>query len=378
LVFVPFGIAALVPGSVGQATQVCPGQRPCATLRLPASITIAAGRVTYRIGVDGRVRRTPAPANPYPRGASWFPGTDTWYLLRAHQLVVGRARKALWRSRLRIPSRWRLGVIAAGSRAVAFQFEHKLYVASLGGAEHPVAHRELPLGWTAAGLYSYAYQGRRLLLRSDTGRLEKVIARLATDYIVANGNMYFFKRGVLWSAHGVRTERLASLRRLGLSANSWLQSLGRFLELEDAHRLVVLRDDAAAFASARLPDGRDTDVNLVGSPAISPRAGLLAFATVTGQSPASSSIGAETVYVLRSGTQTAIPVHTETRSFGGCARWVTLQWQGKWLLYSSNQGHLALIDSTRASRTIELTRFVGRFPGTGEGFGAYWTGHSPQ
>ena len=373
---VPFGMAALVPGSVGQATQVCPGQRPCATVRLPASITIAAGRVTYRIEVYGRVRRAPAPANPYPHGASWFPGTDTWYLLRAHQLVVGSARKALWRSRLRIPSRWRLGVIAAGSRAVAFQFEHRLYVASLGGAEHPVAHRELPLGWTAAGLYSYAYQGRRLLLRSDTGRLEKVIARLATDYIVANGNLYFFKRGVLWSAHGVRTERLASLRRLGLSANSWLQPLGWFLELEDAHRLVVLRDDGAAFASARLPDGRDTDVNLVGSPAVSPRAGLLAFATVTGQSAPSSSLGAEIVYVLRSGTQTAIPVHTETGSFGGCARWVTLQWQGKWLLYSSNQGNLAVIDSSGTQHAVGLTTFARHLTGARTEVSAYWTGQS--
>ena len=378
LVLSPFGIAALAPGSVGRATQSCAVGSQCETVRLPAPITIAAGRVSYRIERDGRVRRTAAPPSPYPRAAIWFPGTGTWYMLRDHRLVVGRGHQAQWRSALQVPSRWRLGVIAAGARAVAFQFEHKLYVAPLGGTERPVAHRELPLGWTAAGLYNYAYQGRRLLLRSDTGRLAKVIARLATDYVIANGSLYFFKSRVLWSAHGERTERLASLRRLGLSANSWLQPLGRFLELEDAHRLVVLRDDGSVFASTRLPADRETDVNLVGSAAVSPHAGLLAFATVTDQSAAGSSVGAETVYVLRSGTQSAIRVHTETGSFGGCARWVTLQWHGTRLLYSSNQGNLAVIDSNGARRAIELTALVRRLTDPQVGFSAYWTGQLPQ
>ena len=77
----------------------------------------------------------------------------------------------------------------------------------------------------------------------------KVIAGHATNYSVADGSLYFFKRGVLWSAHGARIERLASLKRLGLSTNSWLEPLGRFLEVQDGDRLVVLRDDGSLFAS---------------------------------------------------------------------------------------------------------------------------------
>ena len=376
LVLSPFGIAALAPGSVGRATQSCAVRAGCATVRLPAPITVTAGRATYRIERDGRVRRVAAPPSPYPRAASWFPGTDTWYMLQRHHLVVGRGHRALWRSRLQVPSRWRLGVIAAGTQAVAFQFEHKLYVAGLEGTERPVAHRELPVGWTAAGLYTYSYKARALLLRSESGRLVKVIARHATNYSVASGSLYFFKSGVLWSAHGARIERLASLKRLGLSTNSWLEPLGRFLEVQDGDRLVVLRDDGSVFASSRLPPGRETDVSLVGFPSISTRVGAVAFATVTDQS-ASRAVGTETVYVLRSGEQEATPVHSEHGSFGGCARWVDLQWHGTRLLYSSNQGNLAVIDSSGARRAIELTTFVRRLSNAQDGFSAYWSGQSP-
>jgi hypothetical protein len=338
---------------------------------------MAAGRATYRIGRGGRLRRVAAPPSPYPKAAAWFPGTDTWFMLQHDHLVVGRGHKALWRSHLRVPSRWRLGVIAAGARDVAFQFEHMLYIAPIGGVERPVAHRELPIGWTGDRLYTYAYQGRQLQVRGASGRLLKVIARRPlSDYCVAGGRLYFILRGVLMSANGTRVERLVSLRHLGLASDSWMEPLGRFVELQDNHRLVVVRDAGSVFASTRIPPGHDPDVGLVGSPAVAPRAGLLAFATVTDQS-AVPSVGAETVYVLRSGTEAAIPVHTETGSFGGCARWVTLQWHGKWLLYSSNQGHLALIDSTGADRTIELIGLVRRVPGLANGFSAYWTGQPP-
>ena len=40
--------------------------------------------------------------------------------------------------------------------------------------------------------------------------------------------------------------------------------------------------------------------------------------------------------------------------------WVDLQWHGTRLLYSSNQGNLAVIDSTGAPRAVELTTFLRR------------------
>ena len=284
-------------------------------MRLPAPITIETGSKTFEMGRDGRVRRTAAPPSPYPRAAGWFPGTGTWYMLREHELIVGRGHKALWRSRLQIPSPWRLGVIAAGAHAVAFQFEHKLYVASRGGAEHPVAHREMPLGWTAAGLYTYAYQGRRLLLRSTTGRLVKVIAKrpLGSDDYVLNGSLYFIVRGAVMRAQGRQTQRIASLKQLGLSANVWTQPLGRYIEMQDDHRLVVLRANGSELASTPLPPGRAGGAGLIGSVAVAPAGDAVAFTTAS-DSSAGGSAGVETVYRLAAGTHTAIPVHRDSMS----------------------------------------------------------------
>lgn len=371
LAAIPFGVAVLAPASAGRATGAWP-------TRLPASITIEAGRATFRIERDGRVRRVAAAPSAYPKAASYFPGTGTWYKLSRHRLMVGRGHKALWRSNLQIPSRWRLGLVAVGPHGVAFQFVHQLYMASLGGVEHPVARREMPVGWTAAGLYAYAYQGRQLELRSATGRLLEVIARRPLqDFFVADGRLYFIVGGVLMSASGTRIKRLASLRRLGLSAVSWMEPLGRLTELQDDHRLVVVRADGSVFASIQMPPVGQGGAALVGLPAVSERAGLLAFTTVTDQS-ASRRVGTETVYLLRSGANQARPVYTHAGDFGGCARWVNLQWHGRWLLYSANQGYLAVIGGAGRHGAIRLTSFARRLPGAGEGLNAHWTGQPPM
>src|SRR5207237_8438460 len=143
------------------------------------------------------------------------PDTGTWAVVRRGHLVVGRGGGTLWRSAEEIASRYQVGVIMASSRMIAFQHDHKLYLVKPPGAERAVASREMPLGWTSRGLYAYRYPGRQLLLRSDTGRLLKVIVQrpVGSDYFVANGSLYFVSHGFLMSAHGSRTRRLGSLRQ---------------------------------------------------------------------------------------------------------------------------------------------------------------------
>jgi hypothetical protein len=378
------GVVALAPRSLGDnATRVCAGRFSCVAVRLPAPITIAAGHasgsVMFRVGRDGRARRIPGTEGPFPRGAAWFPGTGTWYMIQHGHLVVGRGSKPLWRSHAEIASH-QLGVIAAGTHAVAFQREHKLYLAPLGGAERPIAHRELPLGWTVDGLYTYRYQGRQVLLRSDTGTLVKVIARqpLGSDYRVANGSLYFISRGLLMSAHGTHVERLASLKRLGLSAGPSLQPLGRFVELEDSHRLVVVRPDGTVFAWTPLPVSHGKAESMSSSLVVAPRTSAVAFTAAYGQTgdprAATRSDGTETVYVLRAGADTAIPVYRGNVQFAVCERGASLQWHGKWLLYSNTEGSLAVIDTTGAHRAIELGSLVRGLPGTRDGVSAYWSG----
>lgn len=384
LVAILVSVAVLASHSLGKsATHGCGDPLPCVGVSLPEPITIGAGRVgrsvTYRIGRDGSVRRIANPQSPFPPDTSWFPGTGTWYTIQHGHLIVGRERKPLWRSHAKIATN-QLGVIAAGSHEVAFQHDHKLYLARLGHAERAIAQRELPLGWTAGGLFTYRYQGQQLVLRSDSGALMKVIARrpLGSDYSVTNGTLYFITRGVLMSAHGTRVMQLGSLTRLGLSANTWLEPLGRLVELQDDHRLVVVRANGSVFASTRLPITHDEAENISSSLVVAPQLRAVAFTVAydrTGKPAAKRPRGTETVYLLRAGTSAPIPVHRGHVQLAVCERGASLEWHGNWLLYTNTEGSLAAIDATAPHRTIELESLVNSLPGTRHGFTASWSGH---
>ena len=384
LVAILVSVAVLAPRSLGKsATRGCGDPIPCVGVRLPAPITIAAGQggrlLTYRIGLEGRVRRIANPQSPFPPDTSWFPGDGTWSTIQHGHLIVGRGRKPLWRSHGKIAAS-QLGVIATGTHEVAFQHDHELYLARLGHAERAITHRELPLGFTAGGLFTYRYRGRQLVLRSDSGALVKVIARrpLGSDYSVTNGTLYFITRGALMSAHGARVTHLGSLTRLGLSADTWLQPLGRLVELQDDDRLVVVRANGSVFASTRLPITHDQAENISSSLVAAPQVRAVAFTVAydrMGKPPAKRPRGTETVYLLNAGTSSPIPVHRGPVQFDVCERGASLEWHGSWLLYTNTEGSLAAIDTTAPHRTVELRSLINRLPGTRQGFTASWSGH---
>jgi hypothetical protein len=381
-------IASLALGGAAEnAADRC--ARPgCLAMRLPAPITISvdrmhSGRVTgsasYRVARDGRVSSVATTRSPYPRDATWFPGTATWFairhrnlaagpgILRHGYLVVGRGTKILWRSHEQLAAK-HLGVIAAGKRAVAFQRQHKLYIASYSRAARPVAPRELPLGWTTGGLYTYSYPRRELLLRDEHGALHKVISRRALEYEfdAASGRLYFISRGLVMSADGAHVRRLASLNSLGMSPNTFLQPLGRVVELLDDRRLALVRPNGSLFASTQV---RTLD-RISSFLSIAPDASAIAFTGITGPTKHPN---AENVYLLRAGAHTALAVHRQPGSFLGCAQGASIQWHRNWLLYSNNDGNLSAIDTHRGHREIDLTGVVRRLHGVAYGLTAHWT-----
>jgi hypothetical protein len=388
LVAILIGVAALAPGTLGQkSSRGCPGPRWCAGVRLPARVAIAAGHVigtvNFSLGRDGRVRRihTPRSQEPLPRDAVWFPGTGTWFRIRHRHLLVGRGRESMWRSHGEIASQRQLGLVTLGPHTVAYQRDHKLYLAPLRGAERSVASREMPLGWTTGGLYTYRYQDRELLLRSDTGALLRTIARqpLGSDYFVMNGSLYFISHAALVRASRVGTRRLASLASLGTSARPWLQPLGSLVELQDNSRVVVVRPDGSVFARTPLPRSQGQAESISSELVADRQRSAVAFTAAAGKSndPAAARLahGTETVYVLRAGAHSATPVHAERVDFRVCERGASLQWHGRWLLYSNSEGNLVLIDTTGGGdRAIDLTRLIHSLPGTHDGFSAFWGG----
>jgi hypothetical protein len=377
-------VAVIAAGSRGEnVIRACAGRACSVGARLPAPITIAAGQgigsVSYRIGRDRQIRHTARIVSGFPHDAAWFPATGTWFMFRHRHLLVGRAGTPAWRSRGQVAPN-QVGVIIASSRMVAFQHDHNLNLAPLRGAERPVASREMPLGFTAGGLYTYSYPRRQLLLRSDTGAILKVIAPepfRSEGYFVTNGSLYFIVHGVLMRALGPRVQRLASLAGFGMSG-AWFQPVGRLLELQDNDRLVVLRPDGSVFASTPLPRNAGETESISSSLVVAPDTSAVAFAAAAGESndpnAARRAHGTETVYLLRPGSHKATPIHTEHVVFRVCERGANLQWHDRWLLYSNSEGHIAAIDTTDAHHTIELGSLVRGLPGTRNGFSASWSG----
>jgi hypothetical protein len=364
LVALPIVIVAVAIDFTDTGTAArCAGPASCATQGPPAPITLAAGRTNYTVTTGGRVFRSRY-RSPEPAGTvGLFPFTGTWYGVEHGHLVIGRDRKALWRSRERMMSRHRLpswqlgvGVVAAGPRGVAFQHDHELYVAPVEGAERPVARSELPLGWTTDGLYTYSYPRRALLLRSDTGAILKTIARRPHEYVfdTRTAGLYFTDGGVLMGARGARTWRLVSLPALGMSANVLLQTYANLIELQDNHRMTILRADGSVFASTSVRHFNRVSGFLAA--AAGDRA--VAFTAVTGASSPTESVHVqESVYVLYPGSRAAIPVfHRSSFLTPGqqCGQWASVQWHRSWLLYRDNVGNLAAVDTAHADRTIDL------------------------
>ncbi len=370
LLSIVVGAGVLASGTFASGT-------PAVGPPLPAPIVITAGPVSFEIARDERITHLRTPASVIPTDAGWQPLTNTWYLVRrGGQLVVGRTHQTAWRSPSGFTSESRLGVIALGPRAVAFQHDHKLWLAPLDGSPRPVATRESPVGWTAGGggLYTYGYPERALLLRSDSGKLVKMIARepFGSVYFVNDGTLYFVSHGVLMSATGARTRRLASWASLGMSPNTWLQPVGRLLALEDDSRLLVLRPNGSVFASTPL---REWNYGGISSRVVSaPDGRAVAFAATNGD----QSHATETLYVLRPGRHRATDLYHEAVTPGVCNQGAHVQWDGVWLLYSNVEHDIAAVDTAGAHRTVDLTRLVDRLPGTGNGFTAYWSGQAPE
>jgi hypothetical protein len=72
--------------------------------------------------------------------------------------------------------------------------------------------------------------------------------------------------------------------------------------------------------------------------------------------------GSETVYLLRPGARTAVPIHVERMRFNVCGHGATLAWRGRWLLYSVGEGPAAVID-TATGHATELSFLTRRLPG---------------
>lgn len=318
---------------------------------------VTAGALALAAGGDrhGDVVRIARARSIVPAGVV-LQYSGVWYRFSRGHLVLGRGRRTRWRSRGPIAPD-QIGVIVASPTMIAFQHDHKLYISRLGGFERPVASREMPLGWSGQDLYAYRYAGRDLVLRSDTGRLLRVIARqpFGSEYVYAAGGLYFLAGGRLMGARGTTVRPLGQLRRLGVSARPMLQSAGGLAELQDDDRMVLVRPDGSVFASTRLPRNGGHAETISASPVLSPDGRAVAFATAAGP-PANPADprpvpAIDAVYLLAQGARTATRIHERRLAIAPCDGGAELQWRGDRVLYENSDGHRAAIGISGNSRS---------------------------
>jgi hypothetical protein len=364
-------LLALAFVGAARATPRCGGPLPRAPSGLPAPLALTTGCGRFQIGRSGRISRR-APARR-PRGVASY-ADGSWYRLDRGHLVIGRWDRRLWRSRRRFAKAYEVGVVTAGRQTVAFTYGRasRLFVAALGSAEREVARGELPLGWARAdALFTRAGRGGELRLRHANGDLARTLARRVVGYTFdrVNGEVDFVENGDVLRTDGSGTVRMGRLTRLRLSARPELDPLGRLLALRDRRRLVVLRRDGSVFAATRLPAAPKRADGVSSAFVAAPDGRSVAFAATRGNS-AYGSRGIETTYLLRAGSRSSEAIHRVRLRFAVCARGAALAWHGSWLLYSSSEGRIVVLDTRDGRTALDLSSVVPRLPGTRGGEGA--------
>jgi hypothetical protein len=305
----------------------------------------------------------------------------TWYRIApGGQLTIGHGLHTLWRSRARLHTRYvEVGVVVSSRRAVGYSIFHgrrqSLFVARLGQAERLITTGETPLGFTNGGALISRRRSALLPRRGPDWRPRRLIGG-ASDVIFdhASHAVYLVAQGWLERFDGVRITRLATLASLGVGRRPQIEPLGRLVGLHSLRRLVVLRDDGRVFASTQLPRPLKRADVVSSALAADARGRAVAF-TATRGNTAYCSRGSEFIYLLMPGTTAARVVFRERLSFAVCERAATLSWRGPWLLYSSSEGRVALVDTRWPAKSVDLSTAVSRLPGMGgdEGrFDAVW------
>jgi hypothetical protein len=237
-----------------------------------------------------------------------------------------------------------------GHRFAFMSYNGPLYIAEVDRPERAVGRLgEYPLGWTRAGLLVTS-QEHVLRARTGSGRLVRIFERRAGSRAFdpwSRTLAYVSRRGALIRTDGVRSQTLIA-RGLRRWVHIRPMEEGRIAVIH--RRLLVLGPDGSVLASDR------SRFNL---PVLTSR-GVIAL-IVTGRID-SRSRADESVRLLRPGDRSSTLLHRTKVGALGCGHWPTLAWRGDELLYSTTQGHVAVLSPGSGER-LDLTAVVKRLPG---------------
>jgi hypothetical protein len=292
----------------------------------------------------------------------------SWYGFERGHLVLGRGHRRVWRS----PGLYSgphfddVGPIVFGRRRLAFDYSRRvgevrrLYIAGYRSSKRLLGRGERPLQFLGSGeLLTLREGGGALLLRAPRGRIERVVARHVADAQVdrRNGSLVVRTRLRVSVFDGGRLRQLVDLHRLGFKGLPVIEPLGRAIAIHDLRRLLIVDHRGHTLASSRLPRRREPADGVSSSVATNATGTAYAFTAIHGVT-AHGLDPREAIYVLHPGERQARTIFDERVSLKGCGRTANLSWNGRWLLYSTTEGHAAVVDSSLGEKTIHLDEVV--------------------
>jgi hypothetical protein len=150
---------------------------------------------------------------------------------------------------------------------------------------------------------------------------------------------------------------LADRYKLGVRGMPVVEPLGRFVSIHDTRRLVLVDYGGRVIASAPVPRRRSR-ADGVSSSVVSNGARTAVAFTATHRSRRS-----ESVYVLEAGARRIRRLFTTNTDFTGCGYSASVEWHGRWLLYSNTEPRAVLVDTTARSAHVDLGGVIARLPG---------------
>lgn len=346
-VLVVLAALALVCAGAGAAGQPIPrcarGFSGHAHAGLPAPVLLQTRCARFLVQTDGSVAALPLPS-PRP----WYGGSPlgegTWLRHKDGHLLVFRDGRTLWRSHARYDLSGRHGAWGIlGPGALAFVYDHTLYMSPLDGPERLIAAGEYPVAWSPHGdLYTFAGQRHqdKLQLRAPSGRLLGTIAAGVGEYEFEQqtGTELYRHDGALFRANGLRSRELTRIPH----ESGFDEYPGGLIGIDTRHRTAVLDHHGRVLAVVRM-----------NYPWVTPAPDKRQIAFT----------GAHSIYVMNVRTKMLGRVYRGA-TLQGCGNELNLAWRGSWLLINAFADGRVVAVNTVGGQRIDLTRLVRSLPGS--------------
>jgi hypothetical protein len=324
-------------------------------------LSTSCGR--FALSTDGELGRLHARRNHSPVGwRNW--GTPlTVRRNRAGRFFLLRHKRLVWRSRNLYPNDG--GSIAFGPHAFAFASYHRgVFLTNLDGPERLVV--------PGRGLFPYDFDSAGQLIVGAPGRIDLIAPSGAVlrryRYRVRNGFAFDERTDILFFV--TRDGTLATARGTSMRLANPLPDVDGTISVDQrgplifagGHGITITRRNGALVARASWARSR----RVASDSGVSVSSNRRAFAfRLTDAHPGARSSRA-TVYVLRAGANKAQAIYRHRLGPSGCAVGASLNWHGRFLLYSSTDGRKVVLD-TADNHVIDLTRLARGLPHRNQG-----------